>query len=164
MPVAGHKKSRARGPAGKEGTGSRSEAALATLAAVATAEAAAITAAKTAAIAAAKSTAVATAAEPVTPTEAVTAAHEGIEVVFAEPVPLVATPAATSSVKTHKPERTLHFALSYTVRRRGRIAPDDRANARKALSSALCLIADKLHNSEQIQNRDAGWHSSGLKV
>jgi hypothetical protein len=81
--------------------------------AVTTAEAATITAAETTATAAAAEaiTATAAAAEAITAAKAVATAHEGIETFFAEPVALVSAPAATPSVKTHKPERT--FASPY---------------------------------------------------
>ena len=66
------------------------------------AEAATITAAKTAARSAAAETAtIATAAEPVAPAKAVTTAGKGIEIVFAETVPLVASASPPPSVKTH---------------------------------------------------------------
>jgi hypothetical protein len=67
------------------------------------AEAAAITAAKAAA---ARSATAEAAAVTTAKAAAITAAHEGIETFFAEPVALVPAPAATPSVKTHKPEKT----------------------------------------------------------
>lgn len=52
-------------------------------------------------------------AKAVTPTKAITAAEtilttavKGIEIVFTEPIPLVASPTATTSIKTHLFERT----------------------------------------------------------
>ncbi|HWU03550.1 MAG TPA: hypothetical protein VN222_12490, partial [Novosphingobium sp.] len=63
-------------------------------------------------IAAAEAT-TAAAAKTVTAAEAVVAtAHEGVEALLAEPVALVSAPAATSSVKTHKPEITFASPVS----------------------------------------------------
>ncbi|MCJ2180767.1 hypothetical protein, partial [Novosphingobium album (ex Hu et al. 2023)] len=76
-------------------------------------EAAAITAAETATIAAAEATAI-TAAETILPTE------KRIEIVLSEPIPLVASPSATTSVKTHLYERTLRCAQKARARTRGR--------------------------------------------
>ncbi len=87
-------------------------AAIAAAEAAASATTAAVTAATTAAAAI---TAAITAAETAATTEAITtaaAAAERIEVIFAETVTLIAAPAATSSIKTHKTERTLRFAQS----------------------------------------------------
>jgi hypothetical protein len=75
----------------------------ATAATWAAAEATAITAAEaatTTAAAAAKT--VATATETIAAAKAVTAAHERVETFFSETVPLVAPPATTSSIETHK--------------------------------------------------------------
>jgi hypothetical protein len=96
-------------PATATTAGSTKAAAATGTAARAAAEAATITAAETAASAAAAEaiTASATAAEPVaTATETITAARERIESFFPEPVPLVASPSATTSIETHKPEYT----------------------------------------------------------
>jgi len=76
------------------------------------------TAAETAAWPAAKavastSEAVTAATEPVTAAEAVLITREWIETVLSETVPLVASPSATPSVKTHFPERT--FASPRTL-------------------------------------------------
>ena len=68
---------------------------------IATAEAAARTAAEP--VSAAKAIA---AAEPVTTAKAITTTGEGIETILTETVPLVAAPATTPSIKTHKPEQT----------------------------------------------------------
>jgi len=75
----------------------------------ATSKAATIAAAEAAAIAAAKATATAATAEAITATAAktvTTTACERIEAIFAKTVALVSAPAATPSIKTHKPERT----------------------------------------------------------
>jgi hypothetical protein len=88
-------------------------AAAVTTTAATAAEASAPAAIAAATTAAAAVTAAITAAEaaPVT-TKAATAttAAERIEALFAETVTLVAAPAATSSIETHKTERTLRFA------------------------------------------------------
>ncbi|GGZ86820.1 hypothetical protein GCM10011617_01800 [Novosphingobium arvoryzae] len=75
--------------------------ATAEAATIATAEAAARTAAEP--VSAAKAIA---AAEPVTTAKAITTTGEGIETILTETVPLVAAPATTPSIKTHKPEQT----------------------------------------------------------
>ncbi|GAA4764714.1 hypothetical protein GCM10023306_07960 [Novosphingobium ginsenosidimutans] len=91
------------------------------------AEAAAITAAKAAARAAEAAT-IATTSEAVAATKAVTTAtRERIETVFAEPVALVAATAATSSIKTHKPERTFVSSAVSQPKPRGRNAPGRQA-------------------------------------
>jgi hypothetical protein len=99
----------------------------------AAAEAATITAAETTATAA-TAEAITAAAEAAAITAAATAAKavattsEGIETFFAEPVALVSAPAATPSVKTHKPERT--FASPYCSARCD--VDDSRGVARQA--------------------------------
>ncbi len=89
-------------------TAAATRAAETTAAATGTAEAAATAAARTAtteAIAAAKAV---TTAEAIATTETIgiteprTAIHEGIKAVFADAIPFVASPAATTSVKTHE--------------------------------------------------------------
>ena len=74
-------------------------------AAIATAKAATITTAKTAATAATAKAITAT-AETISTAEPVSTAAKRIETLFAKSVALVSAPAATPSIKTHKPERT----------------------------------------------------------
>jgi hypothetical protein len=89
-------------------TARAAEAATTAAAATRAAEAAAITTAETtaASTAAAAAEAITTAAETIAATAETVAATAGkrIKALFAETVPLVAAPAATSSIKTHKPE------------------------------------------------------------
>ncbi|MDR2858228.1 MAG: hypothetical protein LBV50_10340 [Novosphingobium sp.] len=85
-------------------------------AAEATTTAAARTSTEAAAIAAAKAAARTTAAaEAITATAAkpVTAAHERVEAILSETVPLVASPSATTSIETHKTECT--FASPHSM-------------------------------------------------
>jgi hypothetical protein len=89
-------------------TTAAAKAAATTAAAVAAATAAAVTAATAATAAeAAPITAAIAAAATAEPVAATAAATERIEIVFAKTVALVAAPAATSSIETHKTERTL---------------------------------------------------------
>jgi hypothetical protein len=98
--------------AAKAAAAARSTRAATEAATVTTAEAAATTAAA--------------AAEPVsTAAETVTAPSEWIERFFSETVSLVAPPAATTSVKTHKTQDTLRFAQPNLSWRRGRNPPDN---------------------------------------
>ena len=103
----------------------------------ATAAAEAITAAAAATRAAAAETVAAATraatAEAVAATKAITtakvaAAHEGVETLFTKTVALVASPTATPSIKTHKAERTF-VSPKITIRQRGRIAPNLKANS-----------------------------------
>jgi hypothetical protein len=71
------------------------------------AEAATITAAEAATVSAASESVTATAETIAATAEAVTtAAHERVEIILSETVTLVASPAATSSIETHKPAIT----------------------------------------------------------
>jgi hypothetical protein len=79
--------------------------AAAEAAAIAAAEAATVTTAEATAVTTAEAT-TATAAKTIATAETVTTAHERVETFFAEPVALVSAPAATSSIETHKTERT----------------------------------------------------------
>ena len=95
-------------------------------------EAATITAAEAAAITAAEAaTTTAAAAETITTAKTVaTATSKWVKAFFAEPVALVSAPAATPSIKTHKPERT--FASPLTDSRGG--VDDSRQAEGKAIT------------------------------
>ena len=69
-----------------------------------------------------------------------TTSRKGIKPFLAETIPFVAPTATTSSIKTHKTERTFASPHTDPARLRGRIAPDDRASGNKALSAALPLL------------------------
>jgi len=138
----------------------RHSAALSATAAIAAAKAAAtISAAEAAPVAATKAAPVPVAkaaargaSEPVVTAEAILISHEGIETFFSEAFPLVASPSATTSIKTHLPNNT--FASPHAS------APGDADDSRQAtgqatsckctaLSSAPCLIYDSRANSER---------------
>ena len=101
-------------------------------------EAAAITAAKATAGAAEAATIAAT--KTVTTAEAIATARKRIEAVFTEPVALVTATAATSSIKTHKPERTFVSSASSQPRPRGRNAPGRQTRQTLARSAAVLVI------------------------
>jgi hypothetical protein len=114
------------------GRTTRAAAEAAATAARGATKAATIAAAKAAAITAAKAAA-ATAAATKTITTAktvATATGKRVKALFAEPVALVSAPAATPSIKTHKPERT--FASPLTVSRGS--ADDSRQAEGKAVT------------------------------
>jgi hypothetical protein len=104
------------------GTAAAWRAEATTAAASATAKATAPRGAKAAAAArsaTAEPVAASTAAESIT--SGIASAHEGIKAFLAEPVALVSAPAATSSIKTHNPERTFasptaHRSATWTIR------------------------------------------------
>jgi hypothetical protein len=89
-----------------EATAARGTTAEAAAARSTAAEAAAITTAEATTTAATAKTVTATAEAIAATAKTVTAACERIEAVFAKTVALVSAPAATPSIKTHKPERT----------------------------------------------------------
>ena len=74
----------------------------------------------------------ATESATVTATKTVAATSEWIERVLSESVSLVAPPAATTSVKTHKTQNTLLFAQPNLSWRRGRNPPDNDHTTRHA--------------------------------
>ncbi|HTN15564.1 MAG TPA: hypothetical protein VL094_12250, partial [Sphingomonadaceae bacterium] len=83
-------------------TAAATRAAEATTTAAATRAAEATTAAAAEAVTTAAAAKTIGIAEPVMATEPRPAITEGIEAIFADMIPLVASPAATSSVKTHE--------------------------------------------------------------
>ncbi|MCJ2187260.1 hypothetical protein MTR66_10610 [Novosphingobium sp. 2638] len=102
-------------------------------------ETATIIAAEAAATAEAVSTAskaiTAAAAKAILATETILSSEERIEIVLPKPIPLIASPSATTSIKTHLYERTLRCALKAFTRTRGR----DRARHRARDQTAVCL-------------------------
>ncbi len=80
------------------------------------------------AVTTASAEAVTTAAEPVSATETIVAGKERIELVLSEPIPLVASPSATTSVKTHISELTFDPPHEHTP---GRV-DDPRLGVRKS--------------------------------
>ena len=88
---------------------------------------------------------IAAAAEPVLATETILPGEERIELVLSKPIPLVASPSATPSVKTHLYERTFCAPKAF-VRHVDEAAPDARASSR---TNARSLLQPRpLHQSE----------------
>ena len=116
----------------------------------ATAETATVSTAKAAARRATKATAI-TAAKTVTTAKAITATRKRIEAVFTEPVALVTATAATSSIKTHKPERTFVSSASSQPKPRGRNAPGRQTQQTHARSAARLVITYLIPLGESIR-------------
>ena len=141
---------------------SRHAASTAAAGATRAAEAATITAAKTATTAATAKAITATAkaitatakaitatAETISTAEPVSTAAKRIETLFAKSVALVSAPAATPSIKTHKPERT--FASPHCS---SRCDVDDSCGAAgQATAGPFPLHPDIYTNSSAIANR-----------
>jgi hypothetical protein len=106
----------------------------------------AITAAATAeaiAASAAAAEAITTAAEAIAAaaaTESILTSKEGIESFLSKPIPLVASPTATTSVKTHLYERTFASPQKSSAHSRGRVALGIRASSRTHSTALSCKV------------------------
>ena len=113
-------------------------------ASTATAEAIAASAAAEAITAAAAATeAITTAAEAIAAaaaTESILTSKEGIESFLSKPIPLVASPTATTSVKTHLYERTFASPQKSSAHSRGRVALGIRASSRTHSTALSCKV------------------------
>jgi hypothetical protein len=126
--------------AGTAAAARAAEAATTAARSTTTAEATTVTAAETAAIATTAET-VATPAKAIsTAPEAITAARERIETFLSETVPLVASPTATTSVKTHVVDYT--FASPHTIPPAARTnrAEGQGSNRAEPAQSFLCIL------------------------
>lgn len=109
----------------------------------AAAEAIAASAAATEAItaSAAATEAVTTATEAIAAaTESILTSKEGIESFLSKPIPLVASPTATTSVKTHLYERTFASPQKSSAHSRGRVALGIRASSRAHSTALSCKV------------------------
>ena len=83
----------------------------------------------------------ATTAKPVSTGRSVLCATEWIELVLSEPIPLVASPSATTPIKTHFFERTFASSQKRSPELRGRSAPSVRASNRTASPAPSCALS-----------------------
>lgn len=91
---------------------------------------------------AAATEAITTAAEAIAAaaTESILTSKEGIESFLSKPIPLVASPTATTSVKTHLYERTFASPQKSSAHSRGRVALGIRASSRTHSTALSCKV------------------------
>ncbi len=112
-------------------------------ASAAAAEAITAAAAEALTASAAATEAITTAAEAIAAaaaTESILTSKEGIESFLSKPIPLVASPTATTSVKTHLYERTFASPQKSSARSRGRVALGIRASSRTHSTALSCKV------------------------